>query len=120
MSRLRQPSTPAVAAARCLITVGSLSASSSEKPRSKERGFAVPAADVVQFLAKSATTQGAAGQLRRDWVNAKGNRSIDGVYLGHSGQNLKLLLPSKKTLEVEFKYLSANDREFLKLLKESK
>ena len=79
-------------------------------------GFAVPASELTQFLVTASVTNGEAGKLRRDWVDASGKQVLDAYYLGTSEGKVNLQRSDGKRLSVAVDRLSSQDRSFIEMI----
>jgi S1-C subfamily serine protease len=80
-------------------------------------GLLVPSQDIVKFLAHTALQGGASLNLRREWLDSTGQRTIDGTLLEVTGESIKLKKADGTEVTVPRSRLSEHDQEFLGWLK---
>ncbi len=90
------------------------------KARIEGAGFAITPADVTSFLLRGAVTEGDAGKLVREFVDASGSRTLKAEILGIEETAVQLKNTRVGTFKLPFEKLSKGDHRFLKIIKNAK
>jgi hypothetical protein len=86
------------------------------KGQIENSGFAVPADDVGQFLARAVNASGPAATIHRHWLDATGAKSTEANYLGFREGAAQLGRADGTTISVPLAKLSRRDQAFIHLI----
>jgi S1-C subfamily serine protease len=94
------------------------------KARAEGAGLAIPAGDVVQFLAGCSSVKGDDGKLLRHWVDSMGTHQVNARFAGYAGYApygsniVRLEKADGSLIRIHINKLSEADKRFLAIVKQ--